>query len=222
MVTMVAPAALAGGGVQGPNPIANGEFDAAVPGTHAMAGWTAHSITDPTHAHAEVIQVDGDNELKTLANGGYLMSPSNLGFSMERPAYSLLFGELTFEVTDTAGEDVGDSGLHVMVLAEWTDKWLAQTQEDPTATDPDPETSIAIFWDDVSSQEARDGLTLANADGIKGFDGSDISYEMSDFSDEELANAWTMGGLKIGLPHDQQVVLDGFEITEPTLFGTYR
>lgn len=220
MVTMVAPAALADGGVEGPNPLVNGGFDAAVPGTHVVPGWSMQSALDPTETWAQAELVDGDMKIRTLGNGGYLGGPTNLGFSMERPTYSMLFDELTFEVTDTDGNDLANSGLHVMVLAEWTQTWLDQTQEDPTASDPSPETSVAIYWDDVSSQEARDGLTLANADGIKQFNGDPVSYEMGDFSDEELANEWTMGALKIGLP-GQQLLLDDFEITGATLFGTY-
>lgn len=222
MVTMVAPSAVADGGVEGPNPFHNGGFSAAVPGTHIVPGWSMHAFDDPTEHWAVAESVDGDMKIRTLGVGGHFGGPSNLGFSMERPTYSLLFDEITFEVTGTDGEDLGNSGLHVMVLAEWTDKWLEQTQEDPTASDPDPETSVAIYWDDVSSAEARAGLTLENADGVKPMNEGDVPFEMTDFSDEDLANGWTLGGLKINLPQDQQLYLDNFEMSGATLFGTYR
>lgn len=219
MVLVAVPPA-AGDGVTGPDPMVNGDFSAAVPGTPVVPGWSMHSSTDPTEHWAEAVQVDGDTKVKTLGDSGYLGGPTNLGFSMERPVYSLLFDTFSFEVTDTNGDDLDNSGLHVMILAEWTDKWLAQTQADPLASDPDPETSVAIYWDDVSSAEAADGLTLANADGVKQFNGGSVDYEMSDFSDEELANDWTLGAVKIGLP-GQVLLLDDFQVTEPTLFGTY-
>lgn len=221
MLTMIAPATLADG-VEGPDPLHNGGFTAAVPGTHIVPGWSMHAYDDPTENWAVAEPVDGDMKVRTLGEGGHFGGPTNLGFSMERPAYSLLFGELTFDVTDAQGQDVASTGLHVMVLAEWTDKWLEQTREDPTAEDPDPETSVAIYWDDPSSEEAREGLTLADADGVKPMNEGQTSFEMTDFSEEELANGWTLGGIKISLPHGQQLLLDDFEMTEPTLFGTYR
>lgn len=199
-----------------------GGFTAAVPGTHVVPGWSMHAHDDPTENWAIADRVDGDMKIRTLGIGGHFGGPTNLGFSMERPTYSLLFGELTFEVTDTQGQDLDNSGLHVMILAEWTGKWLEQTRNDPTASDPDPETSVAVFWDDVSSAEAREGLTLTNADGVKPMNDGKTPFKMTEFSERELANGWTLGGVKINLPHNQKLYLDDFEITEPTLFGTYR
>lgn len=221
MVTMLAPAGVADTGVEGPDPLQNGEFTAAVPGTHIVPGWSMHASDDPNENWAVAERVDGDMKVRTLGENGYFGGPTNLGFSMERPTYSLLFDELTFEVTDTEGNDMADTGLRVMLLAEWTEKAAENRQENPSDTDPDPETSVAIVWDDVSTAQASEGLTLAGADRLIQFNGDPVSYELSDFSDEELANEWTMGGLKIALP-GHQLLLDDFEMSGATLFGTAR
>lgn len=208
----------AAGGVTGPDPLVNGDFSAAVPGTHVIPGWAAHSFFDPTETWVVAERVDGDMKVHTLGHRGWFGGPTNLGFSAERPTYSLLFGNLTFEVTDRNGDALASSGLRVMLLAEWTAEFARHPVDEPN------ETSIALVWDDVGTVEAADGLDLSNVDRVIDFRGNELDYTFGPngtFSERELANEWEMGGLKIRLPA-RVLHLDDFRISEPTLFGTYR
>lgn len=216
-LALIAPTAVAGGGIVGPDPLVNGDFSAAAPGTHVVPGWSMHSFVDPTEHWAVAEDVDGDMKIRTLGIGGWFGGPTNLGFSMERPTYSLLFDNMTFEVTDDNGDAMADSGLRVMLLAEWTGEFVRHPLEEPN------ETSVAIVWDGVGTAEAADGLTLATADRVIDFRGNELDYDLGpngDFTEEELANEWTMGGLKIGLP-GHQLLLDDFAMDGAVLFGTY-
>lgn len=216
VLVSIAPLAAADG-VVGPDPLVNGDFEAAAPGTHIIPGWSAHAFDDPTETWVVAERVDGDMKVHTLGHRGWFGGPTNLGFSMERPTYSLLFGNLTFEVTDPDGQALADSGLRVMLLAEWTDEFAQHPVEEPN------ETSVALVWDDVGTLEAAGGLDVENVDRVIDFRGNELDYEFGpdgDFTEEELANAWTMGGLKIRLP-GQVLHLDDFAVSEPVLFGTY-
>jgi hypothetical protein len=200
---------VAEGGIVGPDPLVNGDFSAAVPGTAVAPGWYAEGTTDGT-PNVVFEDVDGNVKARTLGKGGAFGSPTFLGLANERPVYSGLFDRLTFEVTDLDGEDVANSGMTVILLMYHAG--AAASVEGADAY------NYALRWTGVSSEDARSGLTLENLDRVTPVNGpGTLPFE---FTDEELANEFQLGGLKIFVG-SQELYLDDFQLHEPVLFGTY-
>lgn len=195
-----------GAGLVGPDPFVNGDFSAAVVGTAIAPGWYAQGTTAGT-PNVVFEDVDGDIKARTLGVGGFFGGPTFLGAANERLVYSALFDNITFEVTDLAGASVEDSGFRVILLV-----YHAVDQEAD-----EEKTSYAIHWSGVSTADAAAGLTMADRDAVTSFAGKTLPF---DFTDEELANEFQLGGLKIATGLFERY-LDDIAMNGAVLFGTY-